>query len=532
MHQSGKINKTDWLACIEREIGPISVLKKLLYPPPDNDYGLLYEEFIDFKTLEDISKFAVEKDHQEERRLNVIVIWSFLYSTIVQGPASWMWNVGEKGEKWLTEGAVEKFNETYLTELQVFCHEAENVSLIHTFKTIHFNMLINSDNYEMFDGDNVSSVLHKYTQRSSNWFNLLPWKQKVVSVPTFETYCIGIGTKEPYQLIFSVRWLDYWILIQMIFGVMMFFVADKLSKNVVFYYGSGITIGVFASLLILVFVISKFIPKRNGAYAVMIFGWSLCAYFFKRISENIIQITQDYSMYLLIYVTTASMISFAICYKYGPIGDVKSQNLIKWFIQEFGLFSVANGNNLFYLLVKFRQPLSCTGNFSVVNFLQFRKQNILFIFEYSGDINCYFTNKLDYEIFSKQTYSANNTYTQYMYRLIITPFLHPQEHYIPKKYKKFPPKIKLLSEEEYIQQGSIETEKALEKLRNFCRSPDCNSWKTMSQLNSPIKFAQFIEGSSHLSDLEITSYDIECHDLDNNFEKSDYISEDEENMEF
>ncbi|KAG1665347.1 AP-4 complex subunit mu-1 [Nymphon striatum] len=35
----------------------------------DNDYELLYEEFIDFQTFEDISEFTFEKDDQEERKL-------------------------------------------------------------------------------------------------------------------------------------------------------------------------------------------------------------------------------------------------------------------------------------------------------------------------------------------------------------------------------------------------------------------------------------------------------------------------------
>ena len=51
--------------------------------------------------------------------------------------------------------------------------------------------------------------------------------------------------------------------------------------------------------------------------------------------------------------------------------------------------------------------------------------------------------------------------------------------------KKFPTKRKLLTEEEYLQQANEETRKALEELRNYCRSPDCNAWKTISRLDSP-----------------------------------------------
>ncbi|CAD5119440.1 DgyrCDS8050 [Dimorphilus gyrociliatus] len=68
-------------------------------------------------------------------------------------------------------------------------------------------------------------------------------------------------------------------------------------------------------------------------------------------------------------------------------------------------------------------------------------------------------------------------------------------------------KIRLLTNEEYREQGRIETEKALAELRKYCQSPDCNAWKTVSRLESPARFASFIAGSSHLTSDEIRIYD-------------------------
>ena len=58
-----------------------------------------------------------------------------------------------------------------------------------------------------------------------------------------------------------------------------------------------------------------------------------------------------------------------------------------------------------------------------------------------------------------------------------------------ERRRRFPPKIRLLTEEEYQQQATEETKKALDELRNFCRSPDCHAWKTMSRLNSPARYS-------------------------------------------
>lgn len=47
------------------------------------------------------------------------------------------------------------------------------------------------------------------------------------------------------------------------------------------------------------------------------------------------------------------------------------------------------------------------------------------------------------------------------------------------------PKPRILSEEEYIQQAIVETPKALEELRKYCKSPNCDSWKVVSKLRDP-----------------------------------------------
>ena len=49
----------------------------------------------------------------------------------------------------------------------------------------------------------------------------------------------------------------------------------------------------------------------------------------------------------------------------------------------------------------------------------------------------------------------------------------------------FPPRIKLLTAEEYDRQAEKSTREALENLREYCRSPDCDTWRTVSRLKGP-----------------------------------------------
>lgn len=67
--------------------------------------------------------------------------------------------------------------------------------------------------------------------------------------------------------------------------------------------------------------------------------------------------------------------------------------------------------------------------------------------------------------------------------------------------------MKPLTNDEYYEQGARETAKALEELRQFCSSPQCNQWKTALKIKDVKRFASFIEGNSHLSDDEILEYE-------------------------
>jgi hypothetical protein len=52
----------------------------------------------------------------------------------------------------------------------------------------------------------------------------------------------------------------------------------------------------------------------------------------------------------------------------------------------------------------------------------------------------------------------------------------------------FPKKRKLLTQEEYVKEGNEYTLKALQELKNYCSSPDCNTWKIVSRIKSPERY--------------------------------------------
>jgi hypothetical protein len=42
--------------------------------------------------------------------------------------------------------------------------------------------------------------------------------------------------------------------------------------------------------------------------------------------------------------------------------------------------------------------------------------------------------------------------------------------------------------EEYEKEGIEETAKALKELQEYCESPNCSAWKTVSRLKSPKRY--------------------------------------------
>lgn len=123
------------------------------------------------------------------------------------------------------------------------------------------------------------------------------------------------------------------------------------------------------------------------------------------------------------------------------------------------------------------------------------------------------------------------------------------------RIRRFPPKRKLLTLDEYAEQGVIETRKALEELKFFCSSPESKPWKTVSRLKNPkrykthhsqmlyasyillvnfIRFASFVEGESHVHDDEVLLH-LSTDDL-NRFGELDEpnesdISDDEDDLD-
>ncbi|NXW58003.1 NEMP1 protein, partial [Eurystomus gularis] len=285
---------------------------------------------------------------------------------------------------------------------------------------------------------------------------------KVELLEANTTYCIAI-----------FRRFDPKLFLVFFLGLLLFFCGDMLSRSQLFYYSAGVSFGLLASLLILVYVMSKVMPKKSPVYFLLVGGWSFSLYLLQLIFKNLQEICKSYWKYLLGYLLLVGFVSFGVCYRYGPLENERSINLLSWALQLLGLLLMYSGIQIHPIALALVVIAVCTKN-------------------------------LDCPM--RWAFAA--------YRRAQSARLGPS-----------PPR--LLTEEEYQLQGELETRRALEELRNYCRSPDFSAWTAVSRIQSPKRFADFVGGACHVTPREVSVHEHE-YGLDGIFLNDQLLEEEEE----
>ncbi|XP_027247984.1 nuclear envelope integral membrane protein 1 isoform X4 [Cricetulus griseus] len=308
--------------------------------------------------------------------------------------------------------------------------------------------------------------------------NVVMLQESQVDMNSSQQFC--------YKNVLIPKWYDIWTRIQVrvnsskLVRVTQVDNEEKLKEleqSQIFYYSTGVSVGIVASLLIIIFMLSKFMPKRSPIYVILVGGWSFSLYLIQLVFKNLQEIWRCYWHYLLGYVLTVGFMSFAVCYKYGPLENERSINLLTWTLQLLGLASMYASIQIPHIAFALVVIALCTKN-------------------------------LEYPI-----------------------------HWLYITYRKMckatakPVPPRLLTEEEYRIQGEVETQKALQELREFCSSPECSAWKTVSRIQSPKRFADFVEGSFHLTPNEVSVHEQE-YGLGSIIAQDEELSSEEEGSEF
>ncbi|XP_030380293.1 nuclear envelope integral membrane protein 1-like [Scaptodrosophila lebanonensis] len=333
--------------------------------------------------------------------------------------------------------------------LRTYCYIGKPFSLLDMFETMELIVNIQNSEYTEYGGRTPEEVLKHFNEMDSvKRFNLFSEKHPRMQISPNEQHCVGVETKEPYKVELKHIRFDLFRLKQLIVGIIIVCSASRLAKNTIFYYIAGMVLGICASLVVIITITAKLLPRHPLMYGVLIGGWTIGFYILKQLMDNMRLILVNYSHYLLGYIAFTGFTSLLICYRIGPPRNPRSQNIVKWVLQ-------ASGAALVYF---------------------------------------------------------SNWHTRVTIAILVLTFMGDYVplsgiFYLKKKYRRrFPPKRRLLSVDEYNQQSLDETTRSLAELREYVNSPNCQQWNLMRRLRNPMQFANFANGEPHLDEEEIEDY--------------------------
>ncbi|VDO46653.1 unnamed protein product [Haemonchus placei] len=329
-----------------------------------------------------------------------------------------------------------------MRSLELYIHRGLQYSPLRAFTDIilHLN-LTDSDTYDLYKGDNCS-VVEEAFQSDNRIFGLLkgvdPWKSPYLNV--FNDTVVGISTLLPYSVEAKVINVNYVRMGIFIAGILLFLFAHRLVRNAVFYYGSGCSFGLLASLLIIVFIFYRMAPKKLIGLPILIGGWSFSVYILHFVWKNFAAIALQYQTYLAAYFVTVMAISFAVCYKRGPPTDSRSHDIAEWALQAISLLLIYASSQV---------PEVAIGIIAILLAYQLARPWLWWIV---------------------YAFACAVGFIWWVLR---------------RKVFRPRPTRRLLTMQEYEQEGRDVTKRELERLREYCRSPEADVWRITSKVHDP-----------------------------------------------
>uniref|UniRef100_A0A1I7UK07 Nuclear envelope integral membrane protein 1 n=1 Tax=Caenorhabditis tropicalis TaxID=1561998 RepID=A0A1I7UK07_9PELO len=364
----------------------------------------------------------------------------------------------------------------YAYNLDFFYYKALPYNAIHAFTDVflHIN-LTDTDQYQFYQGANCSAVERLYDS-NNRYFGLLRNAALLRShqLSPFNDTIVGVSTTEPYE-ISAVYWKVNYIRVAIYLGgIVLFLLASKLVRNVVFYYTSGCSLGILASLLLVAFIVWRVAPKKTIGLPILIGGWSVSIYMLHFAWNNLQSILIEYQKYVIGYFAAVLLISMAVCYKRGPPTDARSHDIAQWTLQLLAL-------TLIYFSVQVVEVSTGTIGALII-------QQLFRGFLYSG---------------------------VRWYLVGLSTFWR----------KLFPETRRLLNEEEYDEIGQKTTKEQLAQLRDYCRQESNHPWKIAGNVRSARRnrLARFVEGEDdHVTDDEIYAHELTGDVLEDYTDYEDY----------
>lgn len=226
----------------------------------------------------------------------------------------------------------------YVGTIDVYCWQPEPglKSCFNLFKTASLEFTVLPEDLQLFAEDDERAVQQKYLDSASG-FSLLA--SRIERKVRLRRRCVGIASKKTYQFTFT-RDASHRRFVLFCVGVATFFAAPVVCRSAAVFYVCGTSVGVLAFLLIAVFFASRLLPRRAAGYALIALGWTVVLSWLESLWSNAQQVLANHGHFVVCYLVVSALISFAVCYRFGPPSNPRTLDLIQWSLQLVGLSCV------------------------------------------------------------------------------------------------------------------------------------------------------------------------------------------------
>ncbi|XP_048834725.1 nuclear envelope integral membrane protein 2 [Brienomyrus brachyistius] len=256
-----------------------------------------------------------------------------------------------------------------------------------------------------------------------------------------------------------VNWMHFGLFLS---GVFLFLSARTLCRSTLVYYVTNVCLGIlFPGSSVLIVLALKGFMRRKVPFLVLLavscgFNWLTHRWLLTNWDPARLIYRKEFLGYLLL----SCAVSFAVCHRHRHTG-MCALGVMTWGLRAVGL-------GLIYLGVSYPPAAHVTAG--VLLGLKLLPPCWVFLLGLCRE--------------ARKPFAS-----------VLGPLRRGQ------------PQVRLLTEEEYREQGERQTRASLEELRQYCNKPGFPAWETVLRLRYPQRFAEFLRSGSHITAEESQNHD-------------------------
>lgn len=142
-----------------------------------------------------------------------------------------------------------------------FIHSGVNPTPLHLWRSVAIVINFTSGpvdpDFYLKHSENQTELIEAI-RSGSNWFEV-PWRSNRLS-PFVDSF-VAISSRKKYAVSVRISPVDVRLVLLTVGGILIFFNGRRLARNAAFFYSTGVGFMLLGSVLVVILLISRIIPK-------------------------------------------------------------------------------------------------------------------------------------------------------------------------------------------------------------------------------------------------------------------------------